>query len=80
MTMNISLVESKFLLNLNHDQISIIIDALIDKGSSEKFDPYAKQILTLADEMQKSLAAGLEERSKSYAATQIKTRLEALED
>ena len=80
MTMNISLVESKFLLNLNHDQISIIIDALIDKGSSEKFDPYAKQIITLADEMQRSLAAGLEERSKSYAASQIKAQLDALED
>ena len=80
MTMNISLIESKFLLNLNHDQISMIIDALIDKGSSEKFDPYAKQIITLADEMQRSFAAGLEERSKSYAATQIKTRLEAFKD
>ena len=80
MTMNITLVESKFLVNLNHDQISIIIDALIDKGSSEKFDPYAKLIITLADEMQRSFAAGLEEKSKSYAATQIKTRLEALED
>ena len=80
MAINISLVESKFLLNLNHDQISIIIDALIDKGSSEKFDPYAKQILTLADEMQRSLAAGLEERSKSYAAMQIKTQLEAFKD
>ena len=80
MTMNITLIESKFLLNLNHDQISMIIDALIDKGSSEKFDPYAKQIITLADEMQRSFAAGLEERSKSYAATQIKTRLEAFKD
>ena len=80
MAISMSLVESTFLVTLNHDQISIIIDALIDKGSSEKFDPYAKQILTLADEMQRNLAAGLEEKSKSYAATQIKTRLEALED
>jgi hypothetical protein len=78
--MQISLIESRFLVNLNHDQIGMILEALIDKAQAETYDPLAKQILTFADELQKSFAAGLEERSRSYLAMQIKTRLDALED
>lgn len=76
---NINLIESRFLLNLNHDQISLIINSLIDKTDSESFKPMALRYITLADEMQRSLAAGLEERSGPYSAMQIKKRLEALE-
>jgi len=79
MTINMTLTESKFVLNLDHNQIGMIIDALIDKAGSETYDPLAKQFLTLADEMQRSLAAGLEERSKSYCSMQIKHRLEAFD-
>lgn len=77
---NFNLLETKFLVTLDHQQIGIIIDALIDKAGEEKCDPYAKQILMLADEIQKNFAASLEETSRPYSARQIKKRLEAFED
>lgn len=77
---NFNLLESRFLVSLDHQQIGMIIDALIDKAGEETYNPYAKQILMLADEIQKNFAASLEEASRPYSARQIRKRLEAFED
>ncbi len=80
--MRVSLYEAKFGVDLTIQQIGTIVEALIDiaQKDMDKHPRSAKDILDFAKELRDSMAAGLDEQKRSFLDTQIKMRLEALDD
>lgn len=80
--MNISLFEAKFGVDLTVQQIGRIVEALIDHAQKDmdKYPSTAKDILEFAKELRDSMASALEQQNRSFLDTQIKARLDALND
>ncbi len=80
--MRVSLYEAKFGVDLTVQQIGTIVEALIDHAQKDmdKHPSIAKDILEFAKELRDSMASALEQQNRSFLGTQIKARLDALND
>ena len=74
--MRVSLYEAKFGVDFTENQLTTIIEALID--GDHKW--LARERLILAEELRNSFAAELESRKRDFLDVQIQTKLDALDD
>lgn len=80
--MRVSLYEANFGVDLTVQQIGTIVEALIDHAQKDmdKHPTIAKHTLEFAKELRDSMASALEQQNRSFLDTQIRARLDALED
>lgn len=81
--MRVSLYEAKFGIDLTENQLTTIIEALIDYGQKEMDSNHkflARERLLMAEELRNSFAAELESRKRDFLDVQIQTKLDALDD